>query len=119
MKLKQYGFLCLAGLCAGCINGLFGAGGGMVLVPLLGLTQCFSEQEVFSVSVAIILPICLTSLLCAMTGTALPWELAWPYLAGGALGGIAAGLWGHRISSVYLHRLFGALILWGGIRYLC
>ena len=26
----------LAGLCAGAVNGLFGAGGGMVLIPLLG-----------------------------------------------------------------------------------
>lgn len=119
MDRKQLEYLCLAGLCAGCVNGLFGAGGGMVLVPLLGLTRCFGQRELFPASVAVILPVCLTSLICTAAGTALPWELAWPYLAGGALGGLAAGLWGHRISAVYLHRLFGALIIWGGIRYLC
>ena len=34
MYMGKYG-LALAGICAGAVNGLFGAGGGMVLVPLL------------------------------------------------------------------------------------
>lgn len=43
---------------------------------------------------------------------------ALPYLAGGALGGIAAGLLLRRLSAVWLHRALGALIVWGGLRLL-
>ncbi len=107
--------LILAGLAAGCVNGLLGAGGGMVLVPLLGLTGRLREQEVFPASVAIIAPVCLVSL--ALTDS-IPWSQALPWLAGSAIGGTAAGLWGRKIPVQWLHRGLGTLILWGGIRYL-
>ena len=54
--------LALAGAGAGAVAGLFGAGGGMVLVPLLGLLVRMDDQDVYPASVSIILPICLTSI---------------------------------------------------------
>ena len=42
-----------------------------------------------------------------------------PYLIGSAFGGVAAGLWGRKIPTLWLHRFLGAMILWGGVRYLC
>ena len=107
-----------AGTAAGAVNGLFGAGGGMILVPLLSGNSEFSEHEVFSSSVLIILPICLVSL-GVSTGFRLPWTEAWPFLAGGIPGGILAALLGKRIPLVWLHRFLGAMICYGGIRYLC
>ena len=108
----------ICGLCAGAVNGLFGAGGGMVLVPLLSLLTDLKEDEIFPASIVIILPICLVSL--TVTAFTLGLELAGvlPYLLGGAVGGVAAGLWGRRIPVKWLHRMLGILILWGGIRYL-
>lgn len=110
--------LSIAGSAAGLVNGLFGAGGGMVLVPMLGEKSGLTEEERFPASVAIIAPICIVSLL--FSGK---WNLRFsqvlPYLLGSALGGIAAGLWGQRIPTIWLHRFLGVLILWGGIRYLC
>ena len=108
----------LAGAAAGAINGLFGAGGGMVLVPMLGANGEFSTDEVFSSSIVIILPICIVSLLTNSHGC-LPWAEAWPFLLGGIPGGLLAGFWGKRIPTVWLHRFLGALILYGGFRYLC
>lgn len=109
----------LAGLGAGAVNGLFGAGGGMVLVPLLSLLTDLEENEIFSSSLAIILPICLVSL----TATALTRTVAWgesiPWLFGSAAGGVLAGFFGKKIPVLWLHRGLGILILWGGIRYLC
>ena len=109
----------LAGLSAGAVTGFFGAGGGMVLVPLLSLLTELDEEKIFPASLSVILPVCLVSLaVTAATGN-LPWKEALPYLAGSTLGGTAAGLWGQRIPVKWLHRLLGLLILWGGIRYLC
>ena len=115
MKKHPFGII-LAGIGAGAINGLFGAGGGMLLVPLLSLLTELEEQEVFPASVCIITPICIVSLL-------LTWQPAWqtaiPYLLSSAAGGILAGLLSKKIPTLWLHRSLGILILWGGIRYLC
>lgn len=117
-KLKQYG-IPIAGICAGTVNGLFGAGGGMVLVPLLtGITD-LKEAEVFPASVAIILPICLVSLTFSLNLRSFDWLSALPYFIGSAVGGVLSGLFGKKIPTVWLHRILGILIIWGGVRYLC
>jgi uncharacterized membrane protein YfcA len=118
MIMGKYWKMALAGLCAGAVNGLFGAGGGMVLVPLLTTLTTLKEEEVFPSSIAIILPLCLVSLGVSFLRQGIDLQLALPYLAGGALGAVPAGLWGHRIPVKWLHKFLGILILWGGFRYL-
>ena len=119
MQPKKHIGIWIAGLGAGIVNGLFGAGGGMVLVPLLTCLTDLDEQEIFPASVSIILPICVISLLITFQAEALSWETALPYLTGSAAGGILAGLLGKKIPTLWLHRILGVLILWGGVRYLC
>lgn len=108
----------LAGFGAGAVNGLFGIGGGMVLIPLLTLLTDWEDEKIFASSLSIILPICLVTL----TATALTGPLSWgdaiPYLIGSAVGGIAAGFLGRRIPVGLLHKALGLLIIWGGVRYL-
>lgn len=109
----------LAGALAGMVNGLFGAGGGMVLVPLMTLLTDVKEDALFPSSVSIVLPICLVSLaVTAFTGQ-IAFQQAIPYLLGSCIGGVLAGIWGRKIPVQWLHRGLGILILWGGIRYLC
>ena len=116
MQKRSYSIL--AGLAAGAINGLLGAGGGMVLVPLLSAGFDLDEKEIFSSSIVIIFPICIVSLLASSGGT-LPWSIAWPYLLGSVPGGVLAGLLGKYIPTTWLHRALGIMILYGGFRYLC
>lgn len=112
-------YLTAAGAIAGCITGLFGAGGGMLLVPLLSHLSDLPEDAIFPASLSIILPVCLVTLTFSALDGGLSWHAALPYLLGSTLGGIAAGKWGQRIPVLWLHRSLGILILWGGIRYLC
>lgn len=108
-----------AGMAAGLVNGLFGGGGGMVLIPILSLFHLQEEDTLFSSSVAIILPICLVSLAAAALSGEIPWQDAIYWLPGSALGGYLAAKFGNRIPVQWLHRGLGVLILYGGIRYLC
>ncbi len=108
----------IAGFSAGTVTGLFGAGGGMVLVPLLTVLGAVEEKAVFPTSVSIILPICITAILVTGTLGSADWPTAIPYLIGSGIGGILAGLWGQKIPVKWLHRGLGLLILWGGVRYL-
>jgi len=109
----------LCGISAGAVNGLFGAGGGMVLVPMLTWLTALPDDEVFPASVSIILPICLVSLSLTLNPDTVPWDLAIPYLLGSSAGGILAGFLAKKIPTLWLHRVLGVLILWGGVRYLC
>lgn len=118
MKNKAWGVI-LSGLGAGCVNGLFGAGGGMVLIPLLTILTVFSSQQLFPISVAMILPMTAISAAVTAFSVGLPIAEALPYLLGATTGGLAAGQMGRRISPLWLHRILGGMILVGGIRYLC
>lgn len=105
------------GALAGAVNGLLGAGGGMLLVPLLSFLG-MEEKSVFPASVSIILPICVVSLISGWGDQPFFWRESLPYLLGSAAGGILAGIFGKRIPVIWLHRGLGILILWGGFRYL-
>jgi uncharacterized membrane protein YfcA len=103
-----------AGAAAGAVNGLFGAGGGMVLVPLLRNNE-MTQEEIFASSIVIIFPMCILSLLPRIP---LPWHQAMPFVISGSIGGILAATFGKRIPVIWLHRVLGVLILYGGMRYL-
>lgn len=105
-----------AGFCAGIVNGIFGGAGGMVLIPMLGCLTSLDPAALFPMSLTVMAPVCALSLW--LSRGPLPWPDALPYLIGGAVGGAAAGLWGKRIPTRWLHGIFGALLLWGGVRYL-
>src|SRR5699024_11841995 len=87
---KSYLPFCLAGAAAGLINGFFGAGGGMVLVPLLIHLGKLPDKEAFASSIAIILPLCLVALFVYCASGSLPLADAWACrlrgLGGGLLG---------------------------------
>ena len=119
MKNKNILGYALAGFSAGAVTGLFGAGGGMILVPLLSRLTDLPEDSVFPSSISIILPICLATLPIMLSSNTPTLPQLLPYLLGSAVGGILSGFWGKHIPTLWLHRLLGILILWGGIRYLC
>ena len=113
--IRKYGLI-IAGGAAGAVAGLFGAGGGMVLVPLLVAFTDLEDNEIFGASVSIILPICLISIV--MTPELPSFTDVLPYLLGSCLGGFLAPPIARKIPTLWLHRGLGILILWGGLRYL-
>ena len=90
-------FAYLGSVLVGFINGLLGAGGGMVLVPLLTLLTDLKEEELFASSIAVILPLCTVSLIYSAMEAPLPWQSALPYLMGSAAGGFLAGIYGRKM----------------------
>ena len=108
-----------SGLAAGTVNGLFGAGGGMILIPALNRFTDVDEEDLFPVSVSVMLPVSVISLtIGALQQHALPLAEAWPYLLGSTIGGFIAGKYCAKIPSLWLHRALGVMVLWGGFRYL-
>ena len=103
---------------AGLANGFFGAGGGLFLVPLFIGWIGMEPRKAFATSVAVILPLCAVSALIYWQRGNLDWLQSFPYLIGGAIGGLLSGRLFEHMQMLWLRRIFGLLILYGGVRSL-
>lgn len=88
-----------------------------MLVPLLTRGCGLNQRRAFATSVAIILPMCLLSVVIYFMRGGLELGVAWPYLAGGALGGWLGGKLFKGVRVDWLRRGFGLLLIYGGVRY--
>lgn len=116
--MKNSAKLCISGVAAGGINGLFGGGGGMALVPLLTKWCGVEEKKSFANCVAVIFPFCLISAVIYLFRTHLDLMVALPYLIGGLIGGLVGGKLFKNVPTIWLRRIFAAFLLYGGVRYL-
>ena len=116
MKEKM-GYI-LAGTVAGAVNGLLGAGGGMILVPLLAGKCGLDQRKAFATSVAVIAPLCALSAAIYLFRGDLDLALALPYLVGGLVGGLIGGRVFKKLSMKWLRKAFALLILYGAVRSL-
>lgn len=106
----------VSGAIAGAANGFFGAGGGMLLVPLLTGWLKLPQRQAFANSVAIILPLCVVSTIIYFFKSELSFMTALPYLTGGLAGGFIGGKVFKKIPVIWLRRALGLLIIYGGVR---
>ena len=108
----------VSGALAGAVNGFFGGGGGMILVPLLAGWCGLGQRKAFATSVAIILPLCALSTGIYLFRGGLDLNAALPYLLGGLLGGWLGGTLFKGLSMDWLRRGFALLLLYGGVKSL-
>lgn len=111
-------YLILTGLGAGVINGLLGAGGGILVVLALSALiggETEERRDLYANALCVMLPISAVSCLrYAMEGqlsTEGFGKYALPAVLGGLLGGILLG----RLQAPTLKKLFGALVIWSGV----
>ena len=116
--MKQRTRYVVSGVLAGAVNGLFGGGGGMVLVSLLRRWCGLEERRAFATCVAVILPLCVVSAAVGVLRRGVDLTLAAPYLLGGLIGGFLEGRLFPKGSAGWLRYLFAAFLLYGGVRYL-
>jgi hypothetical protein len=105
-----------SGAGAGLICGLLGAGGGALLVPLLRDWMGLESKKAMATSVFCVAPLCsVATVIYALQGK-LVWADAWPYAAGGLLGGFCAGFLFAKTAPGWLRRAFGLLLLLGAVK---
>ena len=115
---KSKYFLIVAGILCGFINGLLGAGGGIIAVFALRLAlgdELSDTRDVFANALCITLPISAVSCLSyalhgnlKINGIGL---YVIPAILGGALGGVLLG----KLKATTLRKLFSALVVISGI----
>lgn len=111
LKLTAGGFL------VGIINALFGAGGGMIAVPLL-TKNGLSQKEAQATAVCVILPLTvITSVIYLIKGN-LDIMSAVPYMLPGLFGAAAGPFILKKIPDKILRKFFALFMIWAGVRLL-
>lgn len=107
-------------IAAGFMNGLLGAGGGIILTFVLSYIfggTGISRNGLIS-AMAAILPISLFSLMTYGFGEYFEPGFLLSVAVPSALGGISGAFVGARIKSVWLVRIFAVLVIYSGVRML-
>ena len=112
-KLKNIG----GGVIIGVVNGLLGAGGGMLAVPLLK-NSGIEQKEAHATSIAVILPLSVISAATYLLKGSVTLSDSIPYLLPGAIGAVIGAVLLGKISDKWLRRVFGVFMIWAGIRLL-
>ena len=116
-KIKNNIFIAVSGLTIGVVNGLLGAGGGMIAVPLLkkmGLEQ----KEAHTNAVAVILPISILSAILYLYKDYVNLSSALHFIPTGVLGAVLGTYLLKKISPIWLKRIFGFFMIYAGVRLL-
>lgn len=108
----------LSGGIAGFLNGFLGGGGGAVLVPLLQQYCKRDQRSALACSVAIIVPLSMLSAFLFAKQGHIDMKTAFPYVLGGAVGGILGGKLFPKANSLILQRGFAILLILSGGRCL-
>ncbi|AOY76822.1 sulfite exporter TauE/SafE family protein [Clostridium formicaceticum] len=104
------------GFIAGVINGLFGAGGGTIIVPALNFVFSVPQHKAHATAISIILPFALVSSFVYYSQGFSALDVTWKV----ALGGIAGSYIGSRalthFSDSYLRKIFGVFMILAALR---
>lgn len=115
---RPYHKAAFCGAAAGIINGVFGAGGGMLLVPLLQRFGLAKDRELFASALCVMLPVSAVSFAVHLLKQSVDWKTALPCCIGGLVGGLLGSLLLPKLPLKWLHLGFGLLILYGAVRQL-
>ena len=119
MKALKKGNLmtALSGLSIGFVNGLLGAGGGIIAVPILKRLG-LERKEAHANAVAVILPITLLSAVLYLLKGYVSLADSFVFIPGGLVGSLMGTYCLKKISPVWLKRIFGGFMVYAGVRLL-
>lgn len=106
----------IIGIVTGFANGLFGSGGGTILVPATEKILNLEPHKAHATAISIILPLSIISLIIYWLGDNILWQTALFASLGGVCGSFLGAKLLGKLSGVWLHRIFGGFMIIAGIR---
>ena len=117
-KKKKFNFkTAVFGISIGVVNGLLGAGGGMLAVPMLKSIG-FGQKEAQENAIAVILPVSVLSASLYLLRDYVNITDALPYIPTGLIGAVIGTIIIKKISPNLLKKLFGGFMIYAGVRLL-
>lgn len=107
----------IVGLTAGLINGIFGSGGGILVVPMLEKNK-IETKKAHATSVAIILVLSIVSTILYFKHGYVELKDGLKYIPGGIIGSVAGSFFLKKIPTNVLKVIFGLVLVASGVRIL-
>jgi len=106
----------IIGLVAGLCNGMFGSGGGIIVVPAMTYLLDVKEHDAHATAISVILPLSLVSVFVYFKSNHFDWNMVWKVGIGGVIGaGIGAWLL-PQIPVKILSKIFAGFMIIAGLR---
>jgi uncharacterized membrane protein YfcA len=104
------------GIIAGLCNGLFGSGGGIIVVPAMIYLLGIEEHDAHATAILVILPLSLVSVFIYFRSNHFDWSMVWKVGLGSIIGaGFGAWLL-PRIPVNILSKIFAGFMILAGLR---
>jgi len=117
--MKKFILYSLTGVISGIVNGLFGAGGGMIIVPTLKHIFKKEVKTAHATAIAIILPLSATSAYFYITRGLFVPDIVLTCGVASIIGGLVGAIFLKKISGNLIRILFSVSIIITGVRMLC
>lgn len=114
MKKVKKLHIFLFGALIGVINGFFGGGGGMVVVPLLNKVFGLEQKKAQATALFVILPISIVSTIVYMCFNSIDFASGWPVILGIVGGGIIGATLLNKLNNNVVKGIFIFFMLLGG-----
>ncbi|SNX52667.1 hypothetical protein SAMN05660242_0084 [Thermoanaerobacterium sp. RBIITD] len=110
VKLAMLGFI------TGILNGLFGAGGGTIIVPFMVFLLGIEDHKAHATAISIILPLTILSSLIYIKNGIVDIPLTLNVTIGSVIGGYIGALLLNKVPIKILRKLFGIIMIIASIR---
>ena len=116
MNYKNYLKIAAVGLSAGIVNGLFGSGGGTIIVPALTCFFGVSQHKAHATAISIIFPFALISSIVYYKYGFTQLDVTLKITLGGIIGSYIGSKSLNRFSASHLRKIFGVFMILAAIR---
>lgn len=111
------GFKCIIiGVVTGFCNGLFGSGGGTIVVPFMEKFLNLDEHKSHATAISIILPLTIVSLFFYTKSGYFDLKLVLAASAGGVPGGLLGAVFLKKLKPKYIRIIFGIFMIAAAVR---
>src|SRR5262245_45907802 len=107
----HYVIAAFIGLVAGVTSGLFGVGGGIVMVPAMFYVLKVDIKTAIGTSLVVIIPTAIAGMFKHQQLGNIDWRVAGSLVPLAIAGGFLGAYWAGQLDAVLLKKLFGGLLV--------
>jgi len=114
-KFKRGIKLTLIGIISGIVNGFFGAGGGLVIVPMLKKFDKQDSKTIHATTLGCVLFMCLSSSIIYFVNECIDFKLVLFCTIGSLIGSAVAVKLLKKLKNIYIDLIFSGVLIIAGI----